>query len=191
MSWGIVNQYRAIYTSTLILPNILPVANAGPDIEGVFGGVNIFLEGSATDADFFYPFTYSWVQVGGPEVVLFNADEATAYFVGPTYTEDVEYVFELTVFDGLGFSLPDSVTVLVKTVSKSIADISMLCIADGTYSIKLWSEFTDKLIYAGNVSLVKGKGSVVVAAPPNEILSGRWLGDTPPVTGTGLYLVTR
>jgi len=97
--------------------NSAPVANAGPDQNGVTAGT-ITLDASASydpDGD---PITFKWVQVSGPTVTLNSPNAATTTF---TAAAGQAYVFRVTVTDSGGLS--SSATTRVSTTTPQSAVI--------------------------------------------------------------------
>ena len=96
---------------TINIPNVAPIANAGPD-QTVHAGHVVTLDGSGSDPDGNNPLSYEWIIVSlptGSTALLSN----TA-IVNPTFTADLlgDYVIELKVIDSLGaVSVPDTVTI--------------------------------------------------------------------------------
>ena len=112
---GFLDQSHVTITVAEV-PNIAPVANAGPD-QTVTVNTLVDLDGSASnDADTSpqAQLSYSWVQSQGPAVTLANAATAT-----PSFTPEVVavYSFGLIVSDGEAASMVDSVTVAVEAVA--------------------------------------------------------------------------
>jgi hypothetical protein len=95
---------------TVTNTNRRPIANAGPDQSNLPAGQLVQLDGTGSSDPDSEPLTYSWVQVAGLSVTLSGATSAT-----PTFTPVAldTYRFELTVFDGIDYSLPDTVSILV------------------------------------------------------------------------------
>ena len=99
------------YTSSpdkviIVVGNEPPVADAGSNLLFESPG-RARLDGTRSyDPDPIDNLTYSWTQLGGPEVILKNANTATPYF---DCTEDGIYVFELIVSDGIVNSEPSIV----------------------------------------------------------------------------------
>ncbi|MFC1476251.1 Ig-like domain-containing protein, partial [Candidatus Zixiibacteriota bacterium] len=90
--------------------NQVPVADAGPDQLDLTAGSLVTLDGTASydlEGD---SLSHTWLQVAGPVVSLSNDNIAQ-----PTFTPAIKgtYIFELTVYDGQDYSIPDSVTVTV------------------------------------------------------------------------------
>jgi hypothetical protein len=91
--------------------NRAPIADAGTD-QIVTPGARVALDGSASadpDGD---AVGYSWVQVAGPVATLSDPSAA-----GPTFTAPAvgSLVFALTASDGRATSVPDAVTIAVRT----------------------------------------------------------------------------
>jgi hypothetical protein len=101
----------ATFEVTVNGSNQVPIADAGRLIKGL-PGKEICLNGSASyDPDWGDSITYSWSQVGGPLVTMYNPDTATPCF---TPSNPGKYVFELRVSDDQAQSVPDQVIVQVK-----------------------------------------------------------------------------
>ncbi|MCX6836154.1 MAG: tandem-95 repeat protein, partial [candidate division Zixibacteria bacterium] len=90
--------------------NRQPIADAGPDQFDLPAGQLVHLDGTGSSDPDTDPLTYSWVQVGGVSVTLSSTTSAT-----PTFTPNAldTYLFALTVYDGIDFSLPDTVAIEV------------------------------------------------------------------------------
>ena len=85
-----------------------PIANAGQN-KACEPNQVIYLDGSGSyDLDTNDVLSYSWTQVSGPAVNISNADKKIASF---TPTTRGEYIFELTVSDGIDQSQPDNVII--------------------------------------------------------------------------------
>ena len=94
-----------------VTANARPVANAGDD--QFFDAIveNITLNGTGSfDFNAGDVISFQWQQTGGPNVVIQNPDTPEPDFAPPV--EDI-YIFELTVFDGSTYSMPDSVMIVV------------------------------------------------------------------------------
>lgn len=68
--------------------------------------------------------TYQWLQIGGPNVTLNNANAANANFTAPSVTSDTMLEFRLTVADPSGLSDSASVTVTVTREDNSASGSS-------------------------------------------------------------------
>jgi hypothetical protein len=104
-------------TTKASFANIQPVANAGSN-QSVLFGTKVFLNGSASsDADG-DPLTYKWVMLLKPAGSFAEIINDTS--PSPSFNPDAlgDYVAQLIVNDGLGDSLPSTVTITV-TVSRS------------------------------------------------------------------------
>ncbi|MHC4437234.1 MAG: PKD domain-containing protein, partial [Planctomycetota bacterium] len=93
-----------------VTANAKPVADAGGDQLSDAIVANVTLDGTGSydfDDD---ALSYQWQQTGGSNVAILNPDTPEPNFI-PT-VEDV-YYFELTVFDGSNYSIPDSVMIVI------------------------------------------------------------------------------
>lgn len=100
------------------VPNIPPVADAGPDVM-VAVGTEVTLNGAASYDPDGSPLEIveEWIQLSGPTVTIQDADETVANF---TPTELGVYTFQLSVTDVLGAIDQDEVVI---TVVESIPDV--------------------------------------------------------------------
>ena len=138
-----------------------PVAYAGPDQEYLnFVPDSVTLDGSIScglENDYV---VYYWKQLTGPEIVLQESTESTIV-ITPFFPGN--YVFELTVSDGLNISLPDQIT--VRLINESpVADAG-----DDQY-------FDDIPLQA---VILDGSGS---NDPGNDRLTYRWVQVNGPTT---------
>ncbi|HLF26949.1 MAG TPA: FG-GAP-like repeat-containing protein [Anaerolineae bacterium] len=99
-------------TTTVLITNLRPIANAGPD-QSVSVNAAVALDGSAsTDPDGHLPLAYGWRQVGGAPVVLSSAIISRPAFTAPGAASVL--TFSLTVTDAFGLaSAPDLVVITV------------------------------------------------------------------------------
>ncbi len=94
----------------VLLPNEVPIANAGPDQEVTLESL-VTLDGSGSfDADVGQTLSFEWFQVAGPDVSLSGDTTPT-----PTFTPLLagSYTFGLVVRDAQANSKPDGVTITV------------------------------------------------------------------------------
>ncbi len=128
-----------VVTITVNHVNIAPTADAGPDQIDVFVNSVVTLDGSASsdfDSD---PLTYDWIQVGGAAVSLSDSTAVMPTFIPPLADT---YLFELTVFDGDLYSVPDTVMITAVNAAppQAINDLAIAIVGD---AIQLdWSEAT-------------------------------------------------
>jgi hypothetical protein len=93
--------------------NQVPTANAGIDQTVTEGNVVILNAGGSTDSDDGIA-QYSWVQVQGPQVDLFDPQSALLRFLAPEVgSEGASLIFELTVTDVGGLKDTDTCKVTV------------------------------------------------------------------------------
>ena len=100
---SVTDSFDATSTATVqitIPPNLLPLADAGPD-QTQTGNSTVTLDGSgSTDPDG-DQINYNWTQTGGPSVTLTGANSVNPTFVAPAgTTSDQTLTFQLTVDDG-------------------------------------------------------------------------------------------
>jgi hypothetical protein len=122
------------FISTLVLLLLVsttafaaPVADAGPDQNGVLKGTTVNLDGSgSTDA-----LTYAWTLPTSP--VGSSASLSGANTVSPSFVADEAgtYVAELIVNDGTTDSAPDTVTITVVNQAPVLASIGNQSVNEG------------------------------------------------------------
>jgi len=93
--------------------NTAPNAIAGGS-QTVNGGINVTLNGSASNDAEGDTLTYQWTQAAGTNVTLNNATTASASFTAPTVSSDTLLRFDLTVSDTSGLSNTASTQVTVR-----------------------------------------------------------------------------
>ena len=123
-------------TISVLLPNVLPVANAGSDREVLVESLVSLSGTSSTDSDGSIV-SYSWSRVSGPSVTLYNASTATPYFFAPS--TPAVFVYRLTVTDDRGGSDTDDITVTVDYEYEPIQPITKdpyISAAPLTYNIE-------------------------------------------------------
>ncbi|MBN2129706.1 MAG: right-handed parallel beta-helix repeat-containing protein [Sedimentisphaerales bacterium] len=136
-------QYTSLPASVLVVVgNERPVADAGTAQLWPVPGY-ILLDGSrSSDADPPDELVYTWTQLEGPEVVLQEADSATAYFECNT---PGRFVFELVVSDGFVASEPD--TVKIEGAPFTLTASGLL--EDGAYNL---TDYDQGYFYYASVS---------------------------------------
>ena len=124
---------------TVTPTNRAPVANAGPDQNGIVLGNTVTLDGTASSDPDDDPINYDWVQISGPSVILSSSSVAQPTF-DPVSPGD--YEFELIVDDNFLFSNPDTVVINVinRDAPQAIADLQIDIVADNI--ILAWSPVT-------------------------------------------------
>jgi predicted extracellular nuclease len=105
----------ATATTQVVVVNQAPVADAGADQTAKYNAI-VALDGRASHDPDGSIASYSWVQTGGPAVMLAGATTATPSFRAPH--ADSHLTFTLTVTDNEGAQATDSVTVNVTTPKK-------------------------------------------------------------------------
>ncbi|MFH2064126.1 MAG: PKD domain-containing protein [Pseudomonadota bacterium] len=124
-SGGLQSYANTIVTVIGSSGNRPPVANAGPDQDGVIQAKKVYLNGSNSfDPESAAIQSYSWLQLSGTAVSLSSSSAANPTFTAPFVgTSGDTLVFELTVSDDKGLLAKDrcSVTVTDKN-SPPVAD---------------------------------------------------------------------
>ncbi len=111
---GKVDSYPDDVVVIAALPNVAPTANAGPD-QSVITGSLVYLDGTGSFDPDGNPLTYNWQILSLPAGSTTSLDDSTS--PTPSFSADLdgEYVFSLTVNDGLINSAPDNVVVISAT----------------------------------------------------------------------------
>lgn len=111
------NGWASALALVKVIPaNGSPIADAGPD-QSVSENVQVKLIGSGSDPDN-DKIRYSWTQVSGMKVDLYEQTTFSVYFFTPNITTDSEkLVFELTVTDSQGNTGKDMASVTINTVN--------------------------------------------------------------------------
>jgi hypothetical protein len=117
---------------TAAVANQAPVANAGPDQNGVYELTQVTLSGSATDDGKPSPLTYQWTQYAGPHVALASPTSAVTTFVAPDVEDVVTLKFNLTVSDG-ALTDRDNVSIQVRRTT----DVAGVGVNDSTTTLSL------------------------------------------------------
>ena len=125
-----LSSHLFIYQSVALPENVLPIANAGPDLitTRVFGqegdtsyiGYDKISGILSSDQDGMID-SYQWSQVSGPEVYIWNPDKRDTYVSSKAIQQGV-LEFKLTVTDHRGGQSSDTVTVTVTNTNQPIAD---------------------------------------------------------------------
>jgi len=159
---GTVNSGDATVAITVNPVNDPPVANAGPDQNGLQGDV-ITLDGSGSNDIDENNLTYNWTFISVPT-------DSTAIFsdssiVNPNFTPDMigTYEIRLIVNDGMVNSAAD--TVIVNILASPTVEISALpeTILSGEFSILAWtSTNADSCVIEPNVPNTALNGSTMV-----------------------------
>lgn len=102
--------------------NVAPVADAGAD-QTANELTTLSLSGVGSDSDGSIS-RYSWTQLGGSNVILDNADTATATFTTPAIDADESLTFQLEVTDDDGASHSDTVVVTVLDVPNQLPTVN-------------------------------------------------------------------
>jgi len=95
----------------------IPVADAGSD-RTVNSSLEVALNGSGSYDPKGNPLTFNWSQISGASV-SFNSSLEDPNFVAPNVSSSENLIFQLVVYNGKNFSLPDNVTITVVNASVS------------------------------------------------------------------------
>ncbi|MDQ3290325.1 MAG: DUF5060 domain-containing protein, partial [Bacteroidota bacterium] len=150
--------------SFVVVANLKPIANAGPDITIALPNTVAVLNGSGTDPDGTIS-GYKWSQVSGPNTVTFN----NPTIAGPTVSNLIEgrYQFILKVKDNQDlWSAADYVTVLVQrpapVISGELKKWHKLTISFTGPNTSETNTINPFLDYRLNVVFSKGNRKIVV-----------------------------
>lgn len=136
----------AVVSSDLPLGNQEPIADAGGDqIEAA--GQMIILDGSnSSDPDVADIISYSWTQLGGPDVALQQAETSQAMFTLPFDAPEGQiFSFQLTVTDSEGLQSTDTCSVGVAEAAAAFEETAAS--ADATEGIDItgsWGSISKK-----------------------------------------------
>ena len=145
------------------VPNILPVANAGADVNITLPVNTANLVGSGNDVDGTIT-SYAWVKVSGPSVGnLSNANAATATFSGAVLGT---YEFQLTVTDNAGGIDRDTMRLIVNPAT----NMPPVAFAGNDINLTL----------PANTAVLAGAGT----DPDGFIAAYAWIKISGPATGT-------
>lgn len=92
--------------------NVMPVADAGPDLIAREGTAVLLDGGNSFDKDGKI-ISYKWEQTNGPKVLLTHPDQEKASFLTPTILQDSVLGFKLTVSDNAGSDSSDRVNIMI------------------------------------------------------------------------------
>ena len=140
------NQNGISYDTVLIkvtstLPNIAPVANAGPDQLIVLPNNSASLTGTGSDADGSIT-AYAWTKVAGPSA--FNIISASSANTSITSLVEGFYSFELAVTDDSNAVRKDTVNITVSASQRILIDLGAGSLtASPDASGKYWNNMTD------------------------------------------------
>lgn len=141
----------SVTVNFLEAPNVLPVAEAGPNATDLTAGTLYALDGrESSDADGTI-ISYAWEQISGPVVTLQNADTARPSFTVPTGPDML--TFRLTVTDNRGGADTDEVTLTIAgpVVQENQPPTANAALGEGT--------FTQNAVPAGTQLFLDGSGS--------------------------------
>jgi hypothetical protein len=135
---GIFDENGLLTYMDGVMINNIAFANAGAD-QIALRNTLVSLDGTGSfdpDGD---SLIYSWTQTAGPTVTINNANSATASLTTPDVEDSITLTFDLTVSDGKGSAVTDSVDVLVRGDNQPpVADAgSDLTVNEGTDEVML------------------------------------------------------
>jgi hypothetical protein len=148
---------------TVLQVNKPPVANAGPD-KSYTEGSSVSLDGGSSYDPDGEAISFQWTSLDG--IILFDPKSATPTFIAPQVNIDTEYRFKLIVGDGVAFSKPDTVSILILQVNKK-----PVAFAGGDQTV---NEGT-KVFLDGSLSSDPDGNAITFlwTAPANVVLSSR------------------
>ena len=113
--------------------------------------------------------TYTWTQIGEPNVDLTNAAAAATTFTAPSLMIATDLIFELVVSDGAADSLPATVTVTVQPRAR-ISDIEFSNIGPYTVGdeIEVTVTFTEAVVVSGTPRLPMMVGNAIRTATTGD-----------------------
>ncbi len=116
----IANGFASTSRNTPVnITNLAPQANAGTDQNALVGGTVTLNGTSSSDPDGHLPLAHSWIQTGGPSVVLSNTSSATPSFTAPDLPTTLSFALTVTDARGKSSNGADSVTITVGDVPVS------------------------------------------------------------------------
>ena len=154
--------------------NQLPVVDVGPALFADEGDT-VYLSGLAEDPDGDIV-SYLWEQTGGPDVVLSDAETATASFTAPEVSMDRTLTFRLTVTDDAGARVTsDELTVTVRQVGSAVLKVSVF--GEGDLNVVGASDQLDcDAITTCEGVFDRGTDVVIEASPAADWLHDGWEG---------------
>ena len=152
-----------------LVPNLPPVANAGPD-QSVAPAAAVTMDGSGSSDPEGVPLTYSWVPVNN-SIVLTGANTANPTFTAPTIPGNIasiSYAFNLTVSDGVN-SRTDMVVINVVNNRPPVVDAGPAATVAGGSPVTLAGTATDPEMDPLTYSWVQIGGPLVSLAGSNTL----------------------
>ncbi len=152
-----------IHKDELFWPESFDQANQPPTVEAGTGltvdeGNLVQLDGTASTDPEGNTLSYTWTQVNGPAVLLYNDTTSTPSFYAPSgLLSDTSLTFQLIVNDGTYSSLPDLVTVTVRSANTVHAPFA--------------NAGTDQTVNENNTVQLDGSAS---ADPDGDPLTYQW-----------------
>ncbi|MFV2056306.1 MAG: PKD domain-containing protein, partial [Thiohalomonadales bacterium] len=121
LQFRVTDNRDASTTSVIIvtidpIPNIVPVANAGPD-QSIDSAKTVTLNGSGTDSNPGFIASYQWNVISGPAITLLSSSSASTSFLAPTVNQTSEIILELVVTDNNNAKASDTVIITVNPIN--------------------------------------------------------------------------
>lgn len=138
--------------------NIAPTADAGIN-QTVSEGDLVTLDATASADPQGDSLTYTWVQIGGPAVVISDANIAQPTFTAPNIGSNTSVTFSLSVSDGTNLAVVDTVTVNVGTWIEGDAGCNTVSGTAGDDKIRAFAGNDTLTGSDGNDTLEGGTGS--------------------------------
>lgn len=122
----LVNDGLALSNEDVVIVTVLPASSSTPVASAgnnrpVFAGEKVTLDGTQSYDPDDKPLVYYWEAPEG--ITLVDANRPTPVFWAPTVDKNTDFIFILTVHDGVNVSVEDTVVI---TVKPSITDVETL-----------------------------------------------------------------
>ena len=128
-----------------------------------------------------------------PTFTASTDDGSTVVTTGTAVNQVGTYTLRYNATDSAGNQAQEVTRVVVinaVTQTTSTAQVTITGITNGTHAIKLWNDATNAILFNGNLTFTDTTATTSLDVAAGTVFVGRWLGDNPPTTGTGIYGVT-